>query len=53
MYIIFKHVNSIVEFIFNDVGFIFNEKIIEMWNLWVHKQYMDTAFTVKKSTKAG
>ena len=36
--IIFKCVNSAV-------GPIFNEKINKKWNLWVHKQCMDTLFT--------
>ena len=43
--IIFKCVNSIV-------GPIFNEKVTEKWNLWVHEQYTDALFTVEKSTFA-
>ena len=43
--IIFKCVNSIV-------GPIFNEKVTEKWNLWVHEQYTDALFTAEKSTFA-
>ena len=43
--IIFKYVNS-------TVGPIFNEKIAEKWNLWVHEQCTDALFTVEKSTFA-
>ena len=43
--IIFKCVNS-------TVGPIFNEKVAEKWDLWVHEQYIDALFTVKKSTFA-
>ena len=32
------------------VGPIFNEKVAEKWNLWVHKQYTDALFTAEKST---
>ena len=41
--IIFKCVNCIV-------GPIFNEKVIEKWNLWVYKQYTNALFTHWKST---
>ena len=34
------------------VGPIFNEKVTEKWNLWVHKQCTDTLFKDKKSTSA-
>ena len=37
--IIFKCVNSIM-------GPIFNEKVVEKWNLWVHKQCTNALFTV-------
>ena len=43
--IIFKCVNSAV-------GPIFNEKVAEKWNLWVHEQYTDALFTAKKLTFA-
>ena len=43
--IIFKCMNS-------TVGPIFNEKIAEKWNLWIHEQCTDTLFTVEKSTSA-
>ena len=43
--IIFKCVNSAV-------GSIFNEKVTEKCNLWVHKQYTNALFTDKKSTNA-
>ena len=32
------------------VGPIFNEKIAEKWNLWVHEQCTDALFTVEKLT---
>ena len=32
---------------------IFNEKVTKMYNLWVHKQYTNALFTVKKSTNTG
>ena len=44
--IIFKCVNSTVRFIFN-------EKVIEKWNLWVCKQYINILFMVKKSINTG
>ena len=31
---------------------IFNEKVTEKWNLWVHEQYTDALFTAEKSTFA-
>ena len=34
------------------MGPIFNEKVIEKWNLWGHKQCTDTLFKDKKSTSA-
>ena len=40
--IIFKCVNSIMRPIFN-------EKIVEKWNLWLHKQNTNALFIVKKS----
>ena len=43
--IIFKCVNSAV-------GPIFNEKVVEKWNLWIYEQCTDTLFTVEKSTSA-
>ena len=43
--IIFKYVNS-------TVGPIFNEKIAEKWNLWVHEQCTYALFTREKSTFA-
>ena len=43
--IIFKCVN-------NAVGPIFNEKVAEKWNLWVHEQYTDALFIAEKSTFA-
>ena len=43
--IIFKCVNSAM-------GPIFNEKVAEKCNLWVHEQCTDTLFTDKKSTSA-
>ena len=43
--IIFKCVNSAVRPIFN-------EKVAEKWNLWVHEQCTDALFTVEKSTFA-
>ena len=32
------------------MGPIFNEKVAEKWNLWVHEQYTDALFTAEKST---
>ena len=29
------------------VGPIFNEKVAEKWNLWVHEQYTDALFTAE------
>ena len=43
--IIFKCVNSAV-------WLIFNEKVAEKWNLWIHDQYIDALFTAEKSTFA-
>ena len=43
--IIFKCVNSAVEPIFN-------EKVVEKWNLWLRKQCTDALFTMQKSTNA-
>ena len=37
----------------NIVRPIFNEKVTKMYNLWVHKQYTNALFTVKKSTNTG
>ena len=34
------------------VGPIFNEKVVEKWNLWVCEQCTDALFTVEKSTFA-
>ena len=34
------------------VGPIFNEKVAEKCNLWVHKQCINALFTDKKSTSA-
>ena len=31
---------------------IFNERIVEKWNLWIHKQYTDALFTAENSTFA-
>ena len=31
------------------VGLIFNEKVAEKWNLWIHKQYMMYTDWLKKS----
>ena len=36
--IIFKYVNSVV-------GPIYNEKVVEKWNLWIYKQCTNTLFT--------
>ena len=41
--IIYKYVN-------NAVRPIFNEKVAEKWNLWVHEQYTDALSTAEKST---
>ena len=35
------------------VGLIFNEKVVEKWNLWIRKQYTGALFIVEKSTFAG
>ena len=35
------------------VGLIFNEKVAEKCNLWVHKQCTNAPFTIEKSTNAG
>ena len=32
------------------MGSIFNEKVAEKWNLWVHEQYNNELFTAEKST---
>ena len=34
------------------MGPIFNKKVAEKWNLWVHEQYIDALFTAEKSTFA-
>ena len=34
------------------MGPIFNEKIAEKWNLWIHEQYTNALFTAEKSTFA-
>ena len=48
-----KHCNKIIFKCMNSaVGPIFNEKVTEKWNLWVHKQCTDTLFKDKKSTSA-
>ena len=31
---------------------IFNEKVAEKWNLWIHEQCMDALFIVEKSAFA-
>ena len=43
--IIFKCMNSAVEPIFN-------EKVVEKWNLWIREQCTSVLFTVEKSTNA-
>ena len=40
----FKYVNSAVELIFN-------EKVAEKWNLWVHEQYNKCSYQNKKKSE--
>ena len=37
----------------SSAGPIFNEKVVEKWNLGVREQCTDALFTVEKSTSAG